>query len=306
MTRKIAVFPDTRREMYDAYTELVAASAAEQVDLGEADGLLWADPATSKSFPTAIAAAPNVTWIQLPYAGVESFLRYLDNDHTWTCAKGVYSEPVAEHAIGLAIAGMRNLHEYSRAKTWSGPVGTNLLGANVAILGAGGITESLLRLLAPWDCRTTVVRRQAKALAGADLVVSADELHATLRTADLVIIALALTADTRHIIDEAALDAMKPTAWIVNVGRGQHIDTTALVNALQAGSIGGAALDVTDPEPLPTGHELWSLPNCIITPHTANTPEMGLVLLKLRVAENLRRFCADEPLLGLIDVAEGY
>jgi len=306
MTRKIAVFPDTRRDMYDAYVKLVEASGARQVDLGEAEGLLWADPGSSTAFPAAIEAAPHVTWIQLPYAGVETFVKYLDNDHTWTCAKGVYSEPVAEHAIGLAIAGMRNLHEYSRATSWSGPVGTNLLGANVTILGAGGITESLLRLLGPWNCRTTVVRRQAKPFAGADNVVGGDALHAALATADLVIIALALTDETRHIIDEQALAAMKPTAWIVNVGRGKHIVTAALTTALANGDIGGAALDVTDPEPLPDSHELWSLPNCIITPHTANTPEMGLVLLKLRVAENLSRFCEGKPLIGLINVEEGY
>ena len=83
MTAKIAVFPDTRRDMYDAYAELVEASGARQVDLGEAEALLWADPASSTAFPAAIAAAPNVTWIQLPYAGVETFVKYLDNDHTW-------------------------------------------------------------------------------------------------------------------------------------------------------------------------------------------------------------------------------
>jgi len=99
---------------------------------------------------------------------------------------------------------------------------------------------------------------------------------------------------------------MKSTAWIVNVARGRHIDTDALVDALDRNVIGGAALDVTDPEPLPDGHPLWALPNCIVTPHVANTREMGRVVLARRVTENVRRFGAGEPLLGLVDVELGY
>jgi phosphoglycerate dehydrogenase-like enzyme len=99
---------------------------------------------------------------------------------------------------------------------------------------------------------------------------------------------------------------MEDHAWIVNVARGRHIVTDDLVDALRAGTIGGAGLDVTDPEPLPDGHPLWSLPNCIITPHVGNTPEMARPLLAARVADNVRRFARGEELIGLVDVDAGY
>ena len=99
---------------------------------------------------------------------------------------------------------------------------------------------------------------------------------------------------------------MSEHGWIVNVARGRHIVTDDLVAALAAGEIGGAALDVTDPEPLPEGHPLWSLPNCIITPHVGNTPEMAAPLLAARITENLRRWIAGEPLIGLVDPTLGY
>ena len=107
-------------------------------------------------------------------------------------------------------------------------------------------------------------------------------------------------------IGRAELAAMEPDAWLVNVARGGVVDTEALVEALRAGQIGGAALDVTDPEPLPAGHPLWDLPNCLITPHTADTEEMTRPLLAGRIAENVRRLAAGQELVGLLDPSLGY
>ena len=117
---------------------------------------------------------------------------------------------------------------------------------------------------------------------GATATATLAELDALLPAADVVILALALTPETEGVIGARQLELMKPTAWLVNVARGGHVDTDALVAALAADAIGGAALDVTDPEPLPDGHPLWSSPHCLITPHVANTPEMGLILLAER------------------------
>jgi phosphoglycerate dehydrogenase-like enzyme len=119
-------------------------------------------------------------------------------------------------------------------------------------------------------------------------------------------LALSLTADTQGLIGRPELEVMEPHAWIVNVARGGHIVTEDLVWALENNIIGGAALDVTDPEPLPPSHSLWSLPNCIITPHVGNTPEMAIPLLSARIQENVRRFMRDEELIGLVDVRHGY
>jgi phosphoglycerate dehydrogenase-like enzyme len=122
----------------------------------------------------------------------------------------------------------------------------------------------------------------------------------------LVVLALALTAETTGIIGAPELALMDESTWLVNVARGRHVDTDALVAALRAQSIAGAALDVTDPEPLPDGHPLWDLPNCIITPHTADTIEMVMPLLAQRIRTNVARFAAGETLIGLVDPVAGY
>ena len=121
-----------------------------------------------------------------------------------------------------------------------------------------------------------------------------------------MVLALALTPDTEAMFGADEFALMEQHAWIVNVARGRHIVTDDLVDALREGTIGGAGLDVTDPEPLPADHPLWSLPNCIITPHVGNTPEMAKPLLAERVTENVRRFGRGEELIGLVDVDAGY
>jgi phosphoglycerate dehydrogenase-like enzyme len=158
----------------------------------------------------------------------------------------------------------------------------------------------------PFDAHVTVVRNRVRPMDGADVVVESEHLHNTLPGADLVILALALTPDTEGIISADELRLMEPHAWLVNVARGRHVVTDDLVGALRAGTIGGAALDVTEPEPLPEGHPLWSLPNCIITPHVGNTPEMAKPLLAERITANVRRWAHGEPLIGPVDPALGY
>jgi phosphoglycerate dehydrogenase-like enzyme len=230
----------------------------------------------------------------------------LDDDRVWTCGKGVYAEPVAEHALALALAGLRGVGSYARRRSWSGPMGTNLLGGRAVILGGGGIARVLVRLLQPFGTQLTVVRRHPEPMTGVADVVGPDRLHDVLGRADLVVVALALTPETRGVIDAEALAAMPEHAWLVNVARGAHVVTDALVEALAAGSIGGAGLDVTDPEPLPDDHPLWSMDNALITPHVGNTPEMGEVLLAARIRENVRRWASGQPLLGGVYTDLGY
>ena len=272
----------------------------------EAEALVWAEPAAPELLPSVLKDGPGIKWVQLPYAGIEDLTHLLDRDHRWTCGKGVYAEPVAEHVLMLALAGLRGMGSYARARRWSPPEGRNLLGARVTVLGGGGITESLVRLLGPWDCQITVMRRHPAPMAGVDRVVGPESLRDALDDADVVVVALALTPETTGIIDADALRAMSPHAWLINVGRGGHVVTDDLVEALGTGAIGGAALDVTDPEPLPDGHPLWSMDNCLITPHVGNTPEMGLKLLARRVTENVSRYIAGQELLGPVDVDLGY
>jgi phosphoglycerate dehydrogenase-like enzyme len=224
----------------------------------------------------------------------------------WTSAKGLYARPVAEHALMLALAGLRILPERIRAHSWGTPAGTSLYGAPVSILGGGGIADELLRLLGPFGVEATVVRRQAEPVPGAARTVTTRELDDVLPGALVVFLALALTKATERIIGAAQLEAMNERAWLINVARGGHVDTDALVAALRAGSIAGAGVDVTEPEPLPDGHPLWSLHNCIITPHTSDTWEMRMPLLAGRILANVAHFAAGEPLEGRVDPEAGY
>ena len=274
--------------------------------LADAKALVWGAPAKPQALVEVLEQAPHLEWVQLPWAGIEPYIDVIDDDRVWTCAKGVYAEPVAELALALGLCGLRGISTYTRASKWEPPAGTNLLGGRVTILGGGGIAEVLLSLLVPFDAHVTVVRNQVQPMDGADVVVESEHLHSTLPGADLVILALALTPDTDGIIGADELRLMEQHAWLVNVARGKHVVTDDLVSALQSGAIGGAALDVTEPEPLPDGHPLWSLPNCIITPHVGNTPDMAKPLLAERITANVRRWAQGEPLIGPVDLALGY
>jgi phosphoglycerate dehydrogenase-like enzyme len=286
--------------------DAVIEGGAQLVDAESAEAIVWSDARNVEALASMIDGADHIRWVQLPFAGIENFVEHLDHDRVWTCGKGVYAEPVAEMALALGLAGLRNVGAYAQATGWSAPAGRNLLNGNVTILGGGGITESLVRLLQPWNCRITVVRSNVQAMEGVDDVLEADRYADALPGADLVVLALALTPETEAMFGADEFALMEDHAWIVNVARGRHIITDDLVEALRAGVIGGAGLDVTDPEPLPVGHPLWSLPNCIITPHVGNTPEMAKPLLADRVTENVRRFARGEDLVGVVDVDAGY
>ncbi|HVM55052.1 MAG TPA: NAD(P)-dependent oxidoreductase [Acidimicrobiales bacterium] len=275
------------------------------VEPAEAEGLVWFGPFEPDALRPVLAASP-ARWVQLPWAGVEPYLPMLTPDREWTCGKGVYAEATAEHALALILAMLRELPRRVRATTWEPRGGESLFGKHVAIIGGGGIGEVLLRLLAPFRCEVTVVRRHAAPMDGARRVVGRDGLHAALAAADVVVLALPLTPETTGLIGREQLLLMQEHALLVNVARGAHVVTDDLVAALEAGEIGGAALDVTDPEPLPPGHPLWSASRCLITPHTANTLDMVRGAVADRIRENVRRFGAGEPLVGTVDLELGY
>ena len=272
------------------------------------EGLVWTDGGAMDALRSALATRPAITWIQLPQAGVERAFQagVVDPRRRWTSAKGAYAEPVAEHALALILAGLRLLKVRARARTWGQPAGESLFGQPVTVVGAGGIATVLMRLLEPFGTPVTVVRRQPEPVPGAARTVTTERLADALPGARAVVITVALTPRTRGLIGQAELAAMAPDAWLVNVARGGVIDTGALTSALEKGQIGGAALDVTDPEPLPAGHPLWDLDNCLITPHTADTEEMTQPLLAGRIAENVGRLAAGTELIGLLDPSQGY
>jgi phosphoglycerate dehydrogenase-like enzyme len=288
--------------------EAVRAGGGLLVDAdAAADGLVWLAPWDDDGLTRAVDTT-GARWIQLSMAGVENTAAagLFDPARIWTSAKGAFAEPVAEHALMLALAGLRMLPERVVARSWGEQGGVSLYDERVTILGGGGIAARLLELLAPFRVAATVVRRTAQPVPGAARVMPTEHLMDALADAKVVFVALALTPQTERIIGAAQLAAMRPDSWLINVARGRHVDTAALVAALAEGGIAGAALDVTDPEPLPDGHPLWTQSHCIITPHTADTLEMIERLLAQRIEGNVARFIAGEPLVGVIDPVAGY
>jgi phosphoglycerate dehydrogenase-like enzyme len=285
--------------------DAVQSAGATVASLEEADALIWyGKPSELKP---VLVRAPQLRWIQLPAAGIEHYLPLIGDDgRTWTAAKGVYADHCAEHALGLAIAGFRHLDAGARNRTWRKRPGKTLIGARVVTVGGGGIARSLLRLLEPFHADTTVIRRRPEPTPGTDRTLQPGSLMQALPDADLVVLAAPLTKETEGMIAEPQLRAMKDDAWLINVARGSLVKTDDLIRALKERWIGGAGLDVTDPEPLPDEHPLWQLDNCIITSHTANPPNLERESFRARIAENVRRFLAGEPLLGIVDRVAGY
>lgn len=302
---RIAVLPAGRRSFV---VDAVEAGGAQVVEVATAEALVWTDEADGAGLASVLDGNGQLRWVQLPWAGIEPLVQVVRShaDRVWTCGKGVYARPVAEHALALVLAGLRGLDHYARERTWSGQRGRNLFGARVTVVGGGGIAEVLLRLLEPFGCDVTVVRRRPSPMAGARAVVRVDEVDQALRGAQVVVLALPLVPETLGLIDRRRLGLLAEDACLVNVARGAHVVTDDLVAALRDGTLGSAGLDVTDPEPLPEGHPLWDLPNAIITPHVGNTAAMAVPLLAARVTDNVRRWTAGEPLVGLVDPAAGY
>jgi phosphoglycerate dehydrogenase-like enzyme len=280
-------------------------------------GLLVSGGISGPDLSRLLTEHPGIGWVQLPSAGIESYAAALQEhpNLTWTSAKGAYARPVAEHALALTLALLRLLPERAAARSWGRSAGTSLFGLNVLLLGAGGIGAEIIRQFGFFDTTITAVRRGADPVPGAARTVSLqlgedsearEQLGDLLAEADVVVLAAALTDESRGMIGAAEFARMKSTAVLVNIGRGGLIDTDALVKALDGGELAGAGLDVTDPEPLPDGHPLWDQPGALITPHTANTSEMAKPLIADRVRENVRRWAAGESLDGGVDPGAGY
>lgn len=303
----IAVLPEPRQEFVDA----VESAGGTIAPLDEhTRGVVWLAHDRPEEFDEIIAAHPSIGWVQLPWAGVDAFADSIRTHArpglVWTSAKGAYAQPVAEHALTLALALLRELPTRIRATTWGPKIGSSLYGLNVVIIGAGGIALELLRLLEPFGVHVTIVRRSADPVEGADRTVTGDHLAEVLPDADLVVVAAAFTSGTDKLIGARELALLPETAYLVNIARGGLVDTDALVEALRARSIAGAAVDVTDPEPLPDGHPLFTLDNAIVTPHSADTPEMIAPLLAARVRQNVHAFLETGEFVGLVDPEAGY
>ena len=299
------------------FVDAVIAGGGDVQPLGERTrGLIWLSEKRADELTAILQTHPQIEWVQLPWAGVDAFADLLSKLATRdeserpvvTSAKGAYSEPVAEHALTLMQACLRHLPQKARAGKWQeARTGLSLFGRHVVIVGAGGISHALIDLLGPFRVNISVVRRDAsRAVSGANQTVGPEGLHTLLPTADVVVLAAASTSDTARIIGAEEFGVLPEHAVLVNIARGALVDTDALVRALDAGEIASAGLDVTDPEPLPDGHPLFSRPQCVITSHSADTPEMTAPLLASRISHNVAAFVSGGSFRGVVSPSLGY
>lgn len=300
---QIAMEPKT----FPEYVSAAEAAGAQIVPISaEITGLIWLDYSKPEALEELLDANPQIEWVQLPFAGVDAFAEIIKRPITFTSAKGSYREPVAEHALALSLSLMRIIPERVRTKTWGRQFADSLYDSDVLIFGGGGITQELVKLLTPFRARITVIRKQVHDMHGVGKTLGFSHLEEELPTADLVILAAALTSDTRHLFDLNKFGLMKKSAYFVNISRGPMVVTADLIAALEQGLIAGAGIDVTDPEPLPDDHPLWEAPNLIITPHSADTRAQVVRLFSMRIEENVRAFASGHGWVGLVDPVLGY
>jgi phosphoglycerate dehydrogenase-like enzyme len=249
-----------------------------------------------------------IRWVQLWSAGVDAWLArgVIDGGREWTAAKGVYAGVIAEFSVAMLLAGACRLPETIPATTWRPLKADTLSGKSVGIVGAGGIGTELVRLLQPFQVRTLALTRTGRDVPLASESLDLTELDRLLRESDYVVLTAPATAESRGLLSRQRIALMRPNAWLVNVARGELVDTDALVEALVEGRIRGASLDVTDPEPLPDEHALWHLPNVVVAPHLSGSAPAWRQAFAERIQSNLARYVAGRPLIGLVDIDAGY
>lgn len=267
-------------------------------------------------WPRILKEAPRLKWVHVGSAGVDGLVgpEFRASRITLTCAKGDVAGPVlAEHAFALMLGLSRGIGECVRAGKWIGsdsPVAGGVFelgGKRLGLVGFGGTGRHLARMARGFNMNVIAVRRSPRDSGVEGVTVwGADRFHRLLEVSDVVVVSVPDVPATRGMFDAEAFRRMKNHALLITVGRGKTVDTEALVAALQAGEIGGAGLDVVDPEPLPDAHPLWQMDHVIITSHNAGTsPERGARNRAL-VLENLKRFAEGQPLLNAVDREGGY
>lgn len=277
-----------------------------------------ADAVLGYCSPEILAAGERLQWIQLLSAGAERCVgvpTVRERDLLVTNAQRLYGPEIAEHVIAMLLAFSRGLYRYipgqlegrwnrgavPRDRMWE------LEGRTMFVVGLGGIGTEVARRAHALGMRVVATRRSSRSGPEfVDYVGLADEFSALAAEADVIVNAAPLTPETTGMFDAAFFSGMKPTAYFINIGRGRSVVTDDLVDALEAGELAGAGLDVTDPEPLPEGHPLWRLPNVIITPHVAGSSVEATERLRILVRENIRRYVSGEPMLSVVDVERGY
>ncbi|OFP34573.1 D-isomer specific 2-hydroxyacid dehydrogenase family protein [Corynebacterium sp. HMSC071B10] len=300
---------------WEASVADLQAAGHEMVDLDQDPDML-VFRGGPKDFPDTLPESVKV--VQIGYAGIEMLLdagilaKHAARGIRFANAAGVYDDTVAESTLGLLLA-VSHRHKAVR-REWNQSQlfdETEFLFDNkkLALIGAGGIGKKLIEFLAPFGVEVTAVNRSGREVKGAVQTVAMSDAEAMAQVwanNEYFVLLAPLTPDTKHLVNAEVLAAMPSNAVIVNVGRGGLIDTEALTDALRNGTIAGAGLDVTEPEPLPADHPLWDMDAVVITPHTANTPRFMERRVGALAAKNWDKFASGEQMHTEVDVDAGY
>lgn len=303
------------REMFAQHEFVhVPAEPGVREAIGDADVAFM-----SEMRPHHLDTARRLRWIHSPAAGVGGMLSpaLVESAVVITNSRGMSADVIAEHVMALTLALFRKLplairsqaqRHWAQAQTAEPPALRTVQGSRVTIVGMGGIGGASAVRFAALGAAVTGVRRRLDAARpdGVTRIVGTADLHAVLPDTDVLVLAAPQTPETRGMIDGAALGSMHPRALLINVSRGKLVDERALAAALLSGRPGGAGLDVFEHEPLDARSPLWTLPNVIITPHTAANRADHWDAATDLFADNLRRFERGEPLRNVVDKAAGY
>ena len=276
--------------------------------LGQAEVMLDVD---QPSAPDIVRLAPRLRWIQSSSSGVGDWIRRLKLDETpivVTNAAGMHARPLAEYAVFAMLYFARQwprMVAEQRAHHWERCAIETLEHKTLGIIGLGHVGRMVAQLARPFGMRVIGIRRGA-AGADVDTVFGPDQLAAVLRHSDYVVLCVPSTSETVGMIGAQELACLKPTAVLINIARGTIVDEAALIDSLQAGRLGGAALDVVSREPLPADSPLWDMPNVLVTPHSMSTAVTENEWLTDLFCDNLRRYLGGEALRNQVDKIRGY
>lgn len=305
--------PRIREIAPDAQIVQVAKDGTPDGDLADADALLRA--MSNTAFKRVLGEAPRLRWVHTISAGVDSVLlpELLERDEiVLTNSAGAHGIPISEFVLAMMLAHAKRLRELAALtpeNAW--PHGRDLElgelhGMTILVLGLGSIGNEVAKRAAAFGMRVWGNRRHPEPTEGVEKVVGEHEWRDLLPEVDYLVICTPLTNATRGMVDQAAFERVKTGAYLINIARGQIVETDALLEALHSGKLSGAALDTVPEEPLPADHPLWSAPNVWITPHiSASSPQTESRSLEF-FYENLRRFVAGEELTNIVDKSAGY
>lgn len=260
-------------------------------------------------YPLIFEQLPNLTsmrWFHGTFVGMDHpiFRQIAERGVVVTNAPGVTAQPIAQYVLAMMLRHAKNIPAWEQAqreRAWRRVESQELTGQTVALIGLGGIGQEVARLAGAFGMRVLGMRRRPEPIAGIDRLYPRESLHEMLAEADYIVVAAPLTPETEGLIDAAALDALRPHAYLINVARGPIVVEQALIDALRRGRIAGAALDVFDEEPLPPESPLWSLPNVIVTPHNSAASPRTFARGAQTFIDNLRRYAVGDPLLNVVD-----